>query len=167
MDRRKFGQAVVGVAAAGLLGNQKPANAQVIFDSAMMYGDQELVLGAVDSLRQSVRRAILKNPKLACSFYQLALLDGLSYNAETNRRGPDGLVVRNILRIEASDDNTKNLQEAALALGAAKKALKSETAVTLADAIAIGGAEAIESIGGPVLTVHLGRALVCVQYSGA
>jgi hypothetical protein len=160
MDRRNFGQAVVGVAsaaAAGLFGNQKPANAQVFFDPAM-YGDQELRVGTVDSLRESVRRAILKNPKLAPSFYQLALLDGLSFDAKTNAYGPDGSVMKVVLTSKGTDDYTKNLQEAALALVAAEKALKMKTAVTIADAVAIGGAEAIESIGGPVLTVQLGRA---------
>jgi hypothetical protein len=160
MDRRNFGQAVVGVASAavtGFLGNQKPANAQVFFDPAM-YGDQELRVGTVDSLRESVRRAILKNPKLAPSFYQLALLDGLSFNAQTNEYGPDGSIMKVVLTSKNTDEYTQNLQEAALALVAAEKALKSKTAVTIADAVAIGGAEAIESIGGPVLTVQLGRA---------
>lgn len=160
MDRRNFGQAVVGVAsaaAAGLFGNEKPANAQVFFDPAM-YGDQELRVGTVDSLRESVRRAILKNPKLAPSFYQLALLDGLSFDAKTNAYGPDGSIMKVVLTSKDTDEYTRNLQEAALALVAAEKALKMKTAVTIADAVAIGGAEAIESIGGPVLTVQLGRA---------
>jgi hypothetical protein len=50
----------------------------------------------------------------------------------------------------------ENLQEAAFALAAEKAS--NENGVTIADAVAIGGAEAIESIGGPVLTVQLGRA---------
>ena len=40
----------------------------------------------------------------------------------------------------------------------AEKTLRKKTAISLADAIAIGGAEAIETIGGPVLSVQLGRA---------
>jgi hypothetical protein len=160
MDRRNFGQAIFGAAATagfGLLGNQQPADAQVFFDPAM-YGDQELRVGTVDSLRESVRRAILKNPALAPSFYQLALLDGLSFNAATNEFGPDGSVMKVVLTSKETDDYTKNLQEAALALVEAERVLKRKTAVTIADAVAIGGAEAIESIGGPVLTVQLGRA---------
>ena len=39
----------------------------------------------------------------------------------------------------------------------AEKDLKKKTAVSIADCIAIAGAEAIESIGGPVLPVQLGR----------
>ena len=122
------------------------------------YGDQELRVGAVDSLRESVRRAILKNPQIAPSFYQLALLDGLSYNAKTTQFGPDSSIVKVILSSKNTDSYTKNLQEACLALIDAEKFLRKKTAITLADAIAIGGAEAIESIGGPILPVQLGRA---------
>jgi hypothetical protein len=123
MDRRNFGQAVVGVAgaaAAGLFGNEQPAVAQVFFDPAM-YGDQELRVGTVDSLRESVRRAILKNPKLAPSFYQLALMDGLSYDVKTNKFGPDGSVMTNVLTSKDTSEYTKNLQEAAFALVAAER----------------------------------------------
>jgi hypothetical protein len=105
---------------------------------------------------ESVRRAILKNPKLAPSFYQLALLDGLSFDAKTNMYGPDGSVMKIVLSSKDTDEYTKNLQEAAFALVAAEKALKMKTAVTIADAVAIG--VEVESIGGPVLTVQLGRA---------
>ena len=76
LDRREFGQAVFGTASAGILSGVAPANAEVFFDPAM-YGDQELRVGTVDSVRERTRRAILQNPKLAPSFYQLALLDGL------------------------------------------------------------------------------------------
>jgi len=127
------------------------------FMDPAMYGDQELRVGTVDSLRESVRRAILKNPVLAPSFYQLALLDGLSYNKVTDEYGPDGNMLRKVLSSDSTDEYTKNLQDACLVLIEAAKKLKAKTAVTIADAIAIGGGEAIESIGGPVLTVQLGR----------
>jgi hypothetical protein len=45
-----------------------------------------------------------------------------------------------------------------VALVETEKRLRKKVAISLADTIAIGGAEAIESIGGPVLTVQLGRA---------
>ena len=63
-DRREFGHAVIGAASAGILGSVAPANAEVFFDPAM-YGDQELRVGTVDSVRERTRRAILRNPKLA------------------------------------------------------------------------------------------------------
>ena len=162
LDRRHFGRALLTggaslVAASSVLAPSRAANAQVFFDPAQ-YGDQELRVGAVDSVRESVRRAILRNPKLAPSFYQLALLDALSYNAQTQEFGPDGSVLKLVFSSKDTDDYTKNLQEASLALLDAEKALRKKTAISLADAIAIGGAEAIESIGGPVLTVQLGRA---------
>jgi Peroxidase len=135
----------------------QPVYGQVFFDPAQ-YGDQELRVGAVDSVRESVRRAILQNPTLAPAFYQLALLDGLSYNAQTKAFGPDGKVVIAVLTSKQTDTYTTNLQTACLALIEAEKSLRKKTAISLADAVAIAGAEAIESIGGPVLPVQLGRA---------
>ena len=159
LHRRDFGKAVWGAAAlaTGIALPSQQASAKVFMDPAQ-YGDQELRVGAVDSLRESVRRAILKNPQIAPSFYQLALLDGLSYDAKSSQFGPDSSIVKVILSSKNTDDYTKNLQEASLALIDAEKALRKKTAITLADAIAIGGAEAIESIGGPILPVQLGRA---------
>jgi len=160
MERRDFGRAAFGAAAAALVGatsNPGVGSAQVFFDPAQ-YGDQELRVAAVDSIRESARRAILKNPALAPSFYQMALLDGISYNAATQEFGPDGSVLKVILTSNADDSYTKNLKEAALSLIEAEKNLRKKNAVSLADAIAVAGAEAIESIGGPVLPVQLGRA---------
>jgi hypothetical protein len=132
-------------------------NAQVFLDPAM-YGDQELRVGAVDTVRECVRRAILQKPQLAPSFYQLAMLDGLSFKADTNEYGPDGSIIKSVLLSKSTDSYMQNLQSAAYALIDAEKALVKKTAITLADAVAIGGAEAIESIGGPILAVQLGRA---------
>ena len=161
LDRRDFGNMVWGAAlstaASGLVTSPQSANAQVFFDPAQ-YGDQELRVSAVDSLKESVRRAILQNPKLAPSFYQLSLLDSLSFNADTREYGPDASVIKVVLSAKGTDEYTANLQKAALALVDAEKTLRRKTAITLADAVAIAGAEAIESIGGPVLPVQLGRA---------
>lgn len=132
------------------------ASAVVYLDPAM-YGDQENRVAAVDSLREAVRRAILQNPKLASSFYNLAILDGLSYDVETKAGGPDGNIVRKVLSSESNDPFVQRLKESCDTLLAAKENLKRKTAITLADAVAIGGAEAIESIGGPVISVQLGR----------
>ena len=166
-DRRQFVRdllftptAAAVVTACGTSSSQPlPAYGQVFFDPAM-YGDQELRVGAVDSVRESVRRAILQNPQIAPSFYQLALLDGLSYKASTQEFGPDGSILKVLFTTGkgATDSYTKNLQTAALALIEAEQTLRRKNAISLPDAIAIAGAEAIESIGGPVLTVQLGRA---------
>jgi hypothetical protein len=156
MDRRGFGEAIVGAASLGLLSSSSPANAEVFFDPAM-YGDQELRVGTVDSVRERTRRAILKNPKLAPVFYQLALLDGLSYDSKNNRYGPNGGVVYALFSTKDDSEYITSLRSAADVLIQAEKDLKKKTAVSIADCIAIAGAEAIESIGGPVLSVQLGR----------
>jgi hypothetical protein len=156
MDRRGFGEAIVGAASLGLLSSASPANAEVFFDPAM-YGDQELRVGTVDSVRERTRRAILKDPKLAPVFYQLALLDGLSYDSKNSRYGPNGGVIYALFNTKDDSEYISSLRSAADVLIQAEKDLKKKTAVSIADCIAIAGAEAIESIGGPVLPVQLGR----------
>lgn len=163
LDRRSFGASTLASLASvnafliHLASTPQPATAQVFMDPAQ-YGDQELRVSAVDSVRESVRRAILKNPKLAPTFFQLALTDALSYDATSQKFGPDGRIIIKSLLSKDTDEYTKRFQEASLALVEAEKNLRKKTAITLADAVAIGGAEAIESIGGPVLSVQLGRA---------
>jgi hypothetical protein len=153
-NRRNF------LSQAALLGGSlllpNTAQAEVFLDPAM-YGDQENRVAAVDTLRERVRRAILQEPYLAPSFYQLALLDGLTFNAETRQGGPDGGALRLVLNSKNDDAYTRNLQKACNTLIESAIALKKYTAITIPDAIAIGGAEAIESIGGPVVSVQLGR----------
>ena len=159
MDRRDFGNAAFGgvvAAGVGLVNQPSPALAEVFLDPAM-YGDQELRVSAVDSIKERVRRGILQKPALAPAFYQLALLDGLSYNEASKKFGPDGSVVANVLKSKGDDEYTANLKEACNVLVEGAKALKRKTAITVSDAVAIGGSEAIESVGGPVLAVQLGR----------
>ena len=128
LDRRGLFGAAASAATSGLAilsQRPQPASAQVFFDPAM-YGDQELRVSAVDSLKEAVRRAILKSPALAPSFYQLALLDALSFNAATNEYGPDGAALILVLTSKETDPYTQNLQEAALALVNASKTLKTK-----------------------------------------
>jgi hypothetical protein len=61
------------------------------------------------------------------------------------------------LNSKNDDAYTRSLQKACNTLIESSIALKKYTAITIPDAIAIGGAEAIESIGGPVVSVQLGR----------
>uniref|UniRef100_A0A7S2WPZ5 Plant heme peroxidase family profile domain-containing protein n=1 Tax=Eucampia antarctica TaxID=49252 RepID=A0A7S2WPZ5_9STRA len=132
------------------------ADATVYLDPAM-YGDQELRVSAVDSLRESVRRAILQDPSLCPAFYQLALLDGLSYNSATGKGGPDGTIVRSILSSKESNDEIALLKNACLVIIESCKKLKKLSSITVADAVALAGAQSVESVGGPVLSVQLGR----------
>uniref|UniRef100_A0A7S4NET6 Plant heme peroxidase family profile domain-containing protein n=1 Tax=Odontella aurita TaxID=265563 RepID=A0A7S4NET6_9STRA len=159
-DRRAFLSRASGLALGGagsiLLGKPAPSEATVYFDPAM-YGDQELRVAAVDSLRESVRRAVIQDPTIAPYFYELALLDGLSYNTKTKAGGPDGRVISLVLSSKEKTPEVLGLQKAANALIDASIKLKKYTAITIADAVAIGGQEAIESVGGPRLSVQLGR----------
>ena len=160
MDRRNFGAAVAGVASTGFLnivgGSPAPANAEVFMDPAM-YGDQELRVSAVDTVRESVRRSILQDPSLAPSFYQLSLLDGLSYDAAKKKYGPNGNVIYATLSSKQDDDYTRKLKKAAKVLIETEAFMKKKNAISIADCVAIAGSESIESIGGPVLPVQLGR----------
>ena len=155
-NRRDFLNGIVAIGGASLL-LPNEASASIYLDPAM-YGDQELRVAAVDSLRERVRQAVLKKPSLAPSFYQLALLDGLSFDKNTQAGGPDGSVVTAVLSSKKTDEYTLNLQDACKVLIDAGIALKKYTAITIGDAVSIGGAESIHTIGGPTLAVQLGRA---------
>eukprot|EP00984_Skeletonema_dohrnii_P001233 scaffold386_cov107-Skeletonema_dohrnii-CCMP3373.AAC.14 len=144
------------VSAAAITGVPAPASARVFLDPAM-YGDQELRVSAVDSLREAVRRSLLQNPKLVPYFLELALLDGLSYNTATSEGGPDGSVIKAVMSSKETDAHTKSLQECASVLLQAKKNLKKMSSITIADAVALAGAEAVNAVGGPVLPCQLGR----------
>lgn len=159
-DRRSFlvRSSATFLFGGGFLSAQlpQPASAKVYLDPAM-YGDQENRVSAVDSLRESVRRAILEKPALAPAFYELAILDGLSYDAATKEGGPDGRIIRAVLEDKSNNEHIADLKQAALTLIKSKESLKKLTAITISDAIALGGAEAVESVGGPLISVQLGR----------
>jgi Peroxidase len=172
LDRRQwFRQGVAGLlltttATTMSITTASPAHAQIYLDPAM-YGDQELRVSAVDTVRESVRRSILQNPQLAPAFYQLALIDALSYESNSGLWGPDGWAVYAALATKPNNKDSsstssslymKNLQLAAASLLETERAMRQKNAITLADAVAIAGAESIESIGGPILPVQLGRA---------
>lgn len=132
------------------------SNAVVYLDPAM-YGDQETRLSAVDSAKEGVRRAILQKPTLAPAFYTLALLDGLSYNLKSGEYGPDGRIVPELLALKDPTPYLANLKEAAEVIVASKKSLKKLTSITIADAVALGGTASVEAIGGPNLSIQVGR----------
>lgn len=161
-DRRSFltesiaTLTTTGIALTTTTANPTPASARVFLDPAM-YGDQELRVSAVDSLRESVRRALLQKPGLTPYFFELALLDSLSYDVETNGGGPDGSIIKAVFSSKDTDVHTKNLQECANVLIDAKKNLKKLSSITIADAVALAGAEAVNAVGGPVLPTQLGR----------
>ena len=159
-DRRSFLTESLITLTAGIAtvstANPSAASARVFLDPAM-YGDQELRVSAVDSLRESVRRALLQKPSLAPYFLELALLDSLSYDVETNQGGPDGSIMKAVFSAKETDAHTKALQECATVLVDAKRNLKKLSSITIADAVALAGAEAVNAVGGPVLPTQLGR----------
>mmetsp|Transcript_23133 Transcript_23133/g.72394 ORF Transcript_23133/g.72394 Transcript_23133/m.72394 type:complete len:417 (-) Transcript_23133:23-1273(-) len=154
VDRRQLGNGIVasGAIAALSLLNQ-PANAVVYLDPAR-YGDQELKNAAIAKCRTRVRDAIAKDPSIAPSFFLLAILDGLSYDEKTRKGGPDGTVAASIQLPGAAYGE---LRDAVDLLQESQRALKRTNALTLADLIALSGAEAVAAVGGPEISVQLGR----------
>jgi len=158
-DRRSFLAESVLTLTAGLAAvtsDPAPASARVFLDPAM-YGDQELRVSAVDSLRESVRRALLQKPSLTPYFLEMALLDSLSFDVQTNEGGPDGSIIKAVVSSKDTDAHTKALQECASVLIEAKKNLRKLSSITIADAVALAGAEAVSAVGGPTLPTQLGR----------
>ncbi len=147
---------MAGFASTSALTPIQNSNAVVYLDPAM-YGDQENRISAVDSLKESVRRAILQKPSLASAFYTLSLLDGLSFISATGEYGPDGRVVSAVLSSKDESPYIANLKEAAEVIVSSKKSLKKLTSITIADAVALGGTEAVEAVGGPNLSIQVGR----------
>ena len=153
-----FAKAMLGVTASAAIVSGSPSRADaVVYLDPAMYGDQELRVSAVDSLRESVRRAILQDSTLCPAFYQLALLDGLSYNAKSGKGGPDGTIVKTVLSSKEDTPEIAKLKKACGVLIESCKSLKKLSSITVADAVALAGAQAVESVGGPVLSVQLGR----------
>ena len=101
-----------------------------------------------------MRDVIAKDPSLACSFFLLALLDGLSYDEKTRRGGPDGMVAASI---QLPGRAYAELRDVVDLLQESQRALKRTNALTLADLIALSGAESLAAVGGPEISVQLGR----------
>merc|ERR1712127_144334 len=91
------------------------------------------------------------------TFLELALLDSLSYDVATNEGGPDGSIIKAVMNSKETDAHTKALQECAVVLKDAQKNLKRLSSITIADAVALAGAEAVNAVGGPILPTQLGR----------
>jgi len=143
-------------AGASLVSSPNAAQAVVYLDPAM-YGDQENRVSAVDSLKESVRRAILQKPALAPIFYSMTIVDSLSYDAKSGDFGPDGRIISAILASNDDSPYMMLMKEAANTIVESKKSLKKLTSITIADAVALGGMEAIEAVGGPNLSIQVGR----------
>lgn len=153
-SRRSWMQLITVSAAASFAASTAPipANAVVYVDSDR-YGDKELQVGLVNKVRQTVRDAILENPKLAPLFLQVAIQDALTYSSETQVGGPNGRIVEHLLE----NDKGSPLYHAAQQLVEIQAKLRRTTEITMADCVTFAGAEAIESLGGPRIVVQLGK----------
>lgn len=119
------------------------ANAAAANVDPNQYGDKELQIALATRLRQNLRDAIVKDPKLAPLFLQISIQAAL--NASSSGK------------IVVSGEENKNLARAAMELQDIQAKLKRSTEVTMADVISFAGAEAIESLGGPTIVLQLGK----------
>jgi hypothetical protein len=132
-----------------------PASGLVFFDPDR-YGDKELKIAVVNKIRQNVRDVIVAQPELAPQFLQLAIQDGLTYNAKDQRGGPDGSIISAILSKDSPAD-LAFLITASEVLVNLKAKLKKSTEISMADLVTFAGAEAIEVTGGSRVVVQLGK----------
>ncbi|CAM9637454.1 unnamed protein product [Choristocarpus tenellus] len=131
--------------------NPEPTPAAVYLETER-YGDKELKIATVNKLKQQLRNKMVKDPALAPSFLKVAISDALGYDVKAQTGGPDGSVAFEMDRPENKD--LKQVLEATMSI---KASLQRTNEISLADVIAFGGAEAIEAVGGPRLSVQIGR----------
>lgn len=155
--------AALGIASSSFILPSESAEAAVYYDKDR-YGDKELRVATVNRIRQNLRNAIVKDPTLSPLFLRLAIQDALTYNDATGDYGPDGSIVQTVLalgtdanKVPPSSRHLMILKPAALALVDVQANIQQTTAVTMADLVTFAGAEAIESAGGPRISIQLGK----------
>ena len=128
---------------AGLMTDSRfgRANAKVFFDTDV-YGDKELKIATVNKIKQKLRNAILQDISVAPDLLKLAINDALGYDFITTSGGPDGSIV-----YEMDCPENKGLEKALAVVLQIKKDLQRTNTVSLADIVAFGGAEALETVG--------------------
>lgn len=99
-------------------------------------------------LRERVREVVLAQPELAAAFVRLAFHDAATRDGSDG--GPNGSI-----RFELDRPANLRLRVPLAAVEEARGALA--PSLSLADAIALAGAEAVEAAGGPHIAVELGR----------
>ena len=82
---------------SGLVLSQPSSASAAVYMDPDRYGDKELKSATVNKLRQTIRDALLQDPRLAPCLLKIAILDALTYNAATTEGGPDGAIVAAIL----------------------------------------------------------------------
>ena len=142
-----------GMAATCFL-TSRPSNA-IVYTDPDRYGDKELKIAFVNRLRQNLRDVIVEDPTLAPQFLELVIQDALTYDQTTQTGGPDGSILNAVLNNDS--DALSRLKPAAQKLQALAADRKRSTEITNADLVTFAGAEAIEAMGGPRMTVQVGK----------
>lgn len=124
-------------------------HAEVYFDIDR-YGDKELKVAAINSVKQTCRNILQERPELLPAFFMLTVHDALSYNAETNAGGPNGS-----LRFELDREENAYLKSAVDALTEARQTSRRD--ISFADSFAFAGAVTMELTNGPRIVLQLGR----------
>ena len=130
------------------LASRERASAQVFFDGDT-YGDKELKVATLNKLKQTLRNSITKNPKLALSYFELAVSDALSFDVLSQDGGLDGSV--------AFEELPSSFVSAINALRGVQDDLSATNAISFADCVAFAGGEALETVGPLRITVQLGK----------
>ena len=120
--------------------------------SLSRYGDKELLVAALNKIKQAVRNACAADASLLPSLLQLAISDALSYREADGSGGLDSSIL-----FELDRESSAGLGGASAAIKEMTQGLKRTTQASLADVLAIAGAETIEVVGGPRIVVQLGR----------
>mmetsp|Transcript_62470 Transcript_62470/g.75168 ORF Transcript_62470/g.75168 Transcript_62470/m.75168 type:complete len:417 (-) Transcript_62470:65-1315(-) len=136
--------------------SQTPTAQAAVMVDPDRYGDKELKMATVNVVKGKVHDLLADKPELLSPVLQLSMHDALTYDASTGEGGPDGGIV-SLLLGGSPPRALEALIPAAKELDGLRKVLKRTTEITMADVVALAGAEAIETAGGPRLVVQLGK----------
>jgi len=106
----------------------------------------------ISKVGQNIRNELATDLDLLVPVVQLAISDALSYQAD-GTGGIDGSIL-----LEMDRPSSTGLQKAAALVRKIHNDLARVTEVSYADVIAFAGAAAIQAVGGPKVSVQLGRA---------
>lgn len=108
-------------------------------------------------LRELIAKAVVRDPTIAGTLLRLAFHDSFTMDPATRRGGANGSI-----RLETARGENFGLARAVDVL----RPLQELTALSWGDVVAIGGAQAVESTGGPRINVRLGRENATVEDPG-
>ena len=100
------------------------------------YGDKELKIATVNSIKQKLRNVIQQDIRIAPYLLKLAINDALGYNSATGSGGPDGSI-----QFELERKENLSLVGAVQAINSVKKDLQRTKVASFGDLCAFGGAE--------------------------